>query len=51
MENEKSDKEEENQQSKEIDDLKIRQKVKNKRKNFTKKEIMVVLNYYKKIII
>ena len=48
MEIEKSYKEEENQQSKEIEDLKIRQKVKNKRKNFTTKEIRVVLNYYNK---
>lgn len=35
--------------SKEEQESKIREKVKNKRKNYTMKEIKVVLNYYNKI--
>lgn len=48
MEIEESYNEEENQPAEEKEDLITRQKVKNKRKNFTIKEIKVVLNYYNK---
>ena len=48
MEDYKSSVEEESEISEDEDNIKIRKKVKNKRKNYTINEIKVVLDYYNK---